>query len=207
MLPELRPLFSGWEEADSIVVNPHKWLFTPIDCSVLYVRDPDRLKRAFSLTPEYLQTAEQDEARNLMDYGVALGRRFRSLKLWFVMRYFGAQGIRDRLRQHVEMASTVASWVDAESGWERIAPVPFSTVVFRFAPVGVGEEDGDRLNRRIMDLVNGTGEVFLSHTVLNGRFCLRIAIGNLKTRWEHLERSWTLLKEAASEVVSSPEVG
>jgi len=196
-LPELRPLFKGWEKADSIVVNPHKWLFTPIDCSVLYMRDPDDLKRAFSLTPEYLKTSEDDVARNLMDYGVALGRRFRSLKLWFVLRYFGAEGIRKRIRQHVEMAKEVAGWVDGAPGWERVAPVPFSTVVFRYAPAGMTGEEADEMNAAIMDRVNATGELFLSHTVLNGRYCLRIALGNLKTRWEHLERSWELLREAA----------
>jgi aromatic-L-amino-acid decarboxylase len=181
------------------VVNPHKWLFTPIDCSVLYVRDPETLRRAFSLTPDYLQTAEQESARNLMDYGVSLGRRFRSLKLWFVMRYFGAEGIRGRIRQHVEMARQLAAWIDAAPVWERVAPVPFSTVVFRFAPAEVTGEDQDRLNREIMDRVNGTGEAFLSHTVLNGRVCLRLALGNLRTRMEHLERCWALLREAAAE--------
>lgn len=198
VLPELRPLFRGWEEADSIVVNPHKWLFTPIDCSVLYMRDPEDLKRAFSLTPEYLRTSEEDVARNLMDYGVALGRRFRSLKLWFVLRYFGVEGIRERIRLHIEMAREVAGWVDQEPGWERVAPVPFSTVVFRYAPDGLSHEDADTLNRAIMDRVNDSGRVFLSHTVLNRRFCLRMALGNLKTRRDHLERSWGLLKEAAS---------
>lgn len=196
-VPEFRPLFTGWEEADSIVVNPHKWLFTPIDCSVLYVRDPQRLRKAFSLTPEYLTTTEDGVARNLMDYGVSLGRRFRSLKLWFVIRYFGAEGIRDRIRQHVEMAREVAAWVDAAPDWERVAPVPFSTVVLRFAPEGSSEADRDRMNRAIMDQVNESGEVFLSHTVLDGRVCLRIAVGNLRTRWEHLERCWELLEEAA----------
>jgi aromatic-L-amino-acid decarboxylase len=203
-VPEFRPLFSGWEQADSIVVNPHKWLFTPIDCSVLYVRDPEELRRAFSLTPDYLTTKETGEARNLMDFGVSLGRRFRSLKLWFVLRYFGAEGIRDRIRQHVEMAKEVASWVDDTPGWERVAPVPFSTVVFRYVGVVDGGEltgeEEDRINQSIMDDVNDSGEFFLSHTVLNGRFCLRIAIGNLRTRWEHLERCWELLKEAAATV-------
>jgi aromatic-L-amino-acid decarboxylase len=197
-VPEFRPLFTGWGDADSIVVNPHKWLFTPIDCSVLYVRDPEQLRKAFSLTPEYLKTTEAAVARNLMDYGISLGRRFRSLKLWFVMRYFGAEGIRNRIRQHVEMAREVAAWVDEDPDWERVAPVPFSTVVLRFAPEGSSEEDQDRMNRAIMDRVNESGEVFLSHTVLNGRVCLRIALGNLRTRWEHLERCWDLLKEAAS---------
>jgi aromatic-L-amino-acid decarboxylase len=201
-VPELRPLFQGWEEADSIVVNPHKWLFTPIDCSVLYMRDPDKLKKAFSLTPAYLRTAEEGQARNLMDYGVSLGRRFRSLKLWFVMRYFGARGIRDRIRVHVEMAREVARWVDEAQGWERVAPVPLSTVVLRFAPPGSDGEAQDRMNRAIMDRANETGELFLSHTVLNGRICLRLALGNLRTRWDHLERSWEILQEAASQVAS-----
>mgnify|MGYP001109087412 FL=1 len=197
-LPEVRPMFKGWEEADSIVVNPHKWLFTPIDCSVLYMKDSDHLRRAFSLTPEYLRTAEEEVARNLMDYGVALGRRFRSLKLWFVLRYFGAEGIRERIRAHMGMARELAAWVDGEPDWERVAPVPFSTVVFRYCPEGTPGEEADRLNREIMDRVNTTGKLFISHTVLNGRFCLRMALGNLKTRREHLEGSWELLKEAAA---------
>jgi aromatic-L-amino-acid decarboxylase len=201
-VPEFRPLFSGWEHADSIVVNPHKWLFTPIDCSVLYVRDPEQLRRAFSLTPEYLTTSETGKARNLMDFGVSLGRRFRSLKLWFVLRYFGVEGVRNRIRHHVAMAREVASWVDAAPDWERMAPVPFSTVVIRFAPEGCSPEEQDHLNRSIMDYVNETGEFFLSHTVLNGVVCLRVALGNLRTRWEHLHRFWELLLLAAEEVSS-----
>jgi len=197
---EFRPLFRGWEEADSIVVNPHKWLFTPIDCSVLYMRDPEMLRAAFSLTPEYLTTSEAGVARNLMDYGVALGRRFRALKLWFVLRYFGAEGIRNRIRQHVEMARELASWVDADPRWARIAPVPFSTVVLRYQPPGANPEDLDDLNRAIMDRVNESGEAFLSHTVLRDDFCIRVALGNLRTRWEHLERCWELLRAAAREV-------
>ena len=196
-LPELRFLFSGWEEADSIVVNPHKWLFTPIDCSVLYVRDPGQLKKAFSLTPEYLTTSEGDSARNLMDFGVALGRRFRSLKLWFVLRYFGADGIRSRIRQHIEMAGDLAGLIDASPDWTRVAPVPFSTVVVRYSPEGVEGGGLDALNRAIMDRINAEGEFFLSHTVLHGRFCLRVALGNLRTEWHHLDRLWESLQEAA----------
>jgi aromatic-L-amino-acid decarboxylase len=199
-VPEFRPLFSGWERADSIVVNPHKWLFTPIDCSVLYVRDPDQLKRAFSLTPDYLATSESEVARNLMDYGVALGRRFRALKLWFVMRYFGAQGIRERIRHHIEMARELAAWVDEAPAWTRVAPVPFSTVVLRYTPSGVTEDKQDRVNQAIMDRVNASGEAFISHTVLNGRVCLRVAVGNLRTERTHLERCWELLNEAARSV-------
>ena len=197
IVPELRPFFAGWERADSIVLNPHKWLFTPVDCSVLYCRRPEELVRAFSIVPEYLRNAETGKTKSLMDYGVSLGRRFRSLKLWFVLRYFGVEGIRDRIRQHVEMAREVAAWVDAAPDWERLAPVPFSTVVLRFAPQGCSGEEQDRINKAIMDHVNESGEFFLSHTVLNHRVCLRIALGNLRTRWEHLDRCWELLQEAA----------
>jgi aromatic-L-amino-acid decarboxylase len=199
-VPEYRPLFSGWELADSIVINPHKWLFTPIDCSVLYARDPEAIRSAFNLTPEYLRTEEQEVARNLMDYGAALGRRFRSLKLWFVLRYFGRKGIQDRIRSHVEMARELASWVDGAPGWERVAPVPFSTVVFRFAPEGVRLEDQNHLNTRIMDAVNATGKAFLSHTVLEERVCLRMALGNLRTEGAHVRRTWELLNRFSQEI-------
>jgi len=200
IVPELRPLFRGWEEADSVVVNPHKWLFTPIDCSVLYARDREELRRAFDLTPEYLRTPEMDQAPQLMDYGLALGRRFRALKLWFVLRYFGTEGIRARIREHLRLASGFAARVDQAADWELCAPVPFSTVVFRYAPAG-GEPDReaglDVLNLAILDEVNASGEVFLSHTRLNGRLVLRVAIGHLNTGETHLARLWTLLQEAA----------
>jgi aromatic-L-amino-acid/L-tryptophan decarboxylase len=131
IVPELRPLFDGWERADSVVVNPHKWLFTPVDCSLLYSRRPQDIVRAFSIVPEYLRSSNVDDVRNLMDYGVALGRRFRSLKLWFVMRYFGREGVVERLRAHVALARDFAGWVEAADGWETVAPVPLSTVAFR----------------------------------------------------------------------------
>lgn len=197
ILPELRPLFRGWEAADSIVVNPHKWLFTPLDCSVLFTRDPEALPRAFRLTPEYLETPEAGEARNLMDYGLALGRRFRALKLWFVLRYFGTQGLRERIRSHLALAQEFAGWVDAEVGWERVAPVPFSTVVFRYAPSSFDASAHDKLNRTIQEAINARGEFFLSHTVLGGRHCLRVSVGNLRTTRAHLERLWRMLREEA----------
>jgi len=198
IVPELRPLFAGWEQADSVVMNPHKWIFTPVDCSALYCRRPDMLRRAFSITPEYLKTREDDEARNLMDYGVSLGRRFRALKLWFVLRYFGARGMEQRIRYHVHLARKLAGWVDAEPGWERLAPTPFSTVAMRFAPEGAG--DPYALNRGILDRVNASGETFLSHTRLGGDYCIRLAIGNLRTREEDVRRTWDLLRETALEV-------
>lgn len=199
ILPELRPLFHGWEEADSIVINPHKWLFTPVDCSVLYCRRPEVLVRAFSIVPEYLRTAETGKVRDLMDYGVALGRRFRALKLWFVLRYFGREGIEANLREHVRLARAFAGWVDAEPGWEVSAPVPFGLVCFRAAPHGMSGEEADALNQRVLDRVNASGEAFLTHTRLHGRMVLRLAIGNVKTTQAHVARTWAILREAAGE--------
>lgn len=197
ILPELRPLFAGWEEADSVVLNPHKWLFTPVDCSVLYCRRPEDLVRAFSIVPEYLRAAETGKARDLMDYGQALGRRFRSLKLWFVLRYFGRDGIEANLREHLRLARLFAGWVEEEAGWEVAAPVPFGLVCFRAAPPGASGEEADGLNQKILDRVNESGEAFLTHTRLGGRLVLRLAIGNLKTTEAHVARTWALLREAA----------
>jgi aromatic-L-amino-acid decarboxylase len=199
-LDELRPLFAGWESADSIVLNPHKWLFTPVDCSILFCRRPEVLRSAFTLTPEYLRTDVEGGARNLMDYGVALGRRFRALKLWFVLRYFGAEGIRSRLREHVRLARGLAERVRAEPGWELAAPVSFALVVARYAPPGVQPEAQDRLNHAIVERVNRTGEAFVNHTVLGGRVALRVAIGNIRTTPAEVERVGALLLKAASEV-------
>jgi aromatic-L-amino-acid decarboxylase len=184
----VRPRFAGWERGNSIVVNPHKWLFTPVDVSVLYCRDMPVLRAAFSLVPEFLRTAEGDSGvRNLMDTGIQLGRRFRSLKLWMVLRTFGAEGVRAVLREHMRLAREFAGWVDADPRFERIAPVPFSAVCFR-ACGSAGQS---------AEAVNATGEVFLSHTRLDGRFVIRLAIGHYRTEQRHVERAWALLVEAA----------
>jgi aromatic-L-amino-acid/L-tryptophan decarboxylase len=198
VVPELRYVLDGCDRADSLVVNPHKWLFTPIDCSVAYTRHPDVLRQAFSLTPEYLKTADAD-VTNLMDYGVSLGRRFRSLKLWFVLRYFGRAGIADALREHVRLARRFAEWVEAEPDFELLAPVPLSVVAFRYRPAQVDpDEPGlDGLNERLLDGVNASGEVFLSHTRVRGRYAIRLAVGNLRTTEAHVRRAWDLLTEGA----------
>ncbi len=205
IVPELRPLLAGWEEADSIIVNPHKWLFTPIDCSVLYCRRPADVRRAFSIVPEYLSSSESAPVRNLMDYGVSLGRRFRSLKLWFVLRYFGREGLVARLRTHVALAAEFERQVRAAPDWEVMAPVHFATVAYRFAPGWSDADAEDAANRRILDRVNASGEAFLTHTVLNGRTVLRISVGNLKTTRAHVERTWSLLEQAAAAEVVATE--
>lgn len=197
IVPEMRDLFAGMERADSFVVNPHKWLFVPMDCSAFYTRRPEVVRRAFSLVPDYLVTPEGEGVTNLMDYGPALGKRFRSLKLWMVMRRFGAEGMAARVREHVRLARLFAEWVDAEPGWERLAPVPFSLVVFRHAPPGMDEAGIEAVNERIMNEVNAGGQAFLSHTRLGERYTLRLAIGNLRTTEAHVERAWRLLREAA----------
>jgi len=195
--PEFRWVIDGVDGADSFVVNPHKWLFTPFDCSVLYLKRADVLKRAFSLVPEFLVTREQEEVVNYMDYGVQLGRRFRALKLWMVIRAFGVEGLVDRLRAHCALARKFAEWVREEAAWEVVAPVDFSLVCIRFAPEGVSKRELDEINEAIMQAVNASGEAYLSHTRLNGELVLRFAIGNIRTTEEHVRRAWELLKAEA----------
>ena len=199
IVPEMRVHFQGWERADSVVFNPHKWLFTPVDCSVLLTRDPQAMRGSLALTPEYLRTREGGETTNLMDYGVALGRRFRALKLWFVLRYFGAEGVRERIRFHVHLARTFGAWVAAEPGWELMASVSFSTVSFRHVRPGLTGEEQDAQNLEIMERVNASGKAFLSHTRLRGRIALRLSIGNLRTEERHLRTTWECLRDAVPE--------
>ncbi len=201
MLPERGATFAGWERADSIVVNPHKWLFTPLDASLLLTRRMADLRAAFSLVPEYLRTLDRETpVRDYNEYTPQLGRRFRALKLWIQLRWFGLEGLRRRIERHLEMAQRFAGWIDGDPDWERLAPVPFSTVCFRWTGGGaaMAEADLDTRNAAIMDAVNRTGEVFLSHTRLDGKFTIRLAIGNLRTEPRHVERAWALLREAAA---------
>ncbi len=197
MVPGFEATVDGCDRAASFVVNPHKWLFTPFDLSAFYCRRMDRVREAFSVTPSYLQTPNSEPVRNLMDTGVQLGRRFRALKLWMVLRHFGAEGMRRRLAEHIRLAALFASWIDASETFERLAPVPFSVVCFRACPPGLqGEEPAlDDLNRRLLDDVNATGDVFLSHTSLDGRFALRLAVGHIRTTERHVARAWELLEK------------
>jgi aromatic-L-amino-acid decarboxylase len=193
IVPEMQHYFKGWERADSIVTNPHKWLFTPFDLSVLYCRDLGDLKQAFSLVPEYLKTNDESSVKNGMDYGIQLGRRFRALKLWFVIRYFGREGLIDRIREHCRLARLFASWVEDSPDFELLAPVPFALVCFRACPAGV--EDLDTLNERIMNEINASGEAYLSHTKLNGVFTLRLSVGSIRVEERHLKKVWDILNE------------
>jgi aromatic-L-amino-acid decarboxylase len=188
IVPEFQHILDGAGEADSIVVNPHKWLFTPQDCSVLFTRRPEILRRAFSLVPEYLRTFEDPRLVNLMEYAIPLGRRFRALKLWFIFRAFGRDGLSAIIRDQVAMAGEFGAWVEAAPAFEIAAPVSLSVVCFRLL-------GSDESNHKLLDAINAEGEFFLSHTVLNGRVVLRVAIGNIGTTRETLRRLWRRLGE------------
>jgi len=197
MVPGYERILAGADRADSLVTNPHKWLFTPFDLSVLYCRRMDVVRQAFSLTPEYLKTSEGSAGvKNLMDTGIQLGRRFRALKLWMVLRHFGAEGLRAHLAEHMRLARVFAGWVDASDRFERVAPVPFSVVCFRLR--GGDDADDEVRHARVLEEVNGSGDVFLSHTKLDGRYVLRLAIGNINTTEQHVARAWELLNQAAT---------
>jgi aromatic-L-amino-acid decarboxylase len=210
MIPGMEWVLAGVERADSLVVNPHKWLFVPFDLSVLYCRQPEILRRAFSLVPEYLRTTEEDTAINFMDYGIQLGRRFRALKLWMVIRYFGAQGLRERILGHIELGQKFRKWVEEDPEFELLAPVPFSVVCFRYVPATLpqtmsGRDDRlNTLNEKLLAAVNATGEVFLSHTKLEGKYTIRMAIGNLRTTEVHVKRAWVLLREHGRRLTKEP---
>jgi aromatic-L-amino-acid decarboxylase len=203
VVPELRHILDGCERADSVAVNPHKWLFTPFDLSVLYCRHMDLLRRAFSLVPEYLRTPEQEQVRSGSDYGVQLGRRFRALKLWMIIRYFGHEGLAARIREHCRLAKLFESWVEEDSNWEMMAPTPLGLVCFRACPrIAASDEpmNEDRrnarldvLNEAIMHGVNATGKALLSHTKLNDKLTLRLSIGNIRTTERHVRQVWELL--------------
>ena len=184
---ELRPLFAGWERADSVVVNPHKWLATPMDCSALWTRRVEAFRDAFSLVPEYLRVSE--EVMSLNEVSVPLGRRFRALKLWAVLRCFGREGLQAMIREHVRLAAEFERWVEAEPGWEVSAPRLFSLVCFRRA-------GSDADNEALLERVNASGEVFLSHTRLDGRYVLRLAIGNARTTEDDVRLAWDVLRRA-----------
>ena len=204
MLPEMKYIFNGVERADSLVVNPHKWMFTPVDLSLFYTRKPDVLKRAFSLVPEYLKTAEDNSTENLMDYGIQLGRRFRALKLWFIIRYFGVSGIIERIREHIRLGQLFASWIDEHPDFERMAPTPFSTVCFRAKPQNPNDEVmADKINEQLMEKINTSGKLFISHTKLKGKYILRLTISGLRTEEIHTKEAWELIKIVSKETIKN----
>ena len=210
VLPERRDVMAGVELADSVVVNPHKWLFVPLDFSALYTRRPEVLRAVFALTPEYLRgdatpgedrgaaTPGEDRgaAVDYMDYGIQLGRRFRALKAWMVIRAFGRSGIASRIREHCRLAARLAAWVAEDERFVLAAPLTMAVVCFRFAPAEVSDEACDRLNEQIVERVNATGEGYLTHTTLRGRTVMRVGIGNVLTTEADVARVWASVQAA-----------
>jgi aromatic-L-amino-acid/L-tryptophan decarboxylase len=193
LLPEYRWMIEGIETADSFVMNPHKWLMTNFDCSAYFVQDVSALVRTFEILPEYLKTAEGDRVNNYRDWGIQLGRRFRALKLWFVIRHYGAEGLQALLRKHLALAQELAGKMKSESDFQILAPVTFSLVCFRYAPKGVDETRLDDLNARLLEALNATGRVFLSHTKLGGKFALRMVIAQTNVEKKHVDQAWELI--------------
>jgi aromatic-L-amino-acid/L-tryptophan decarboxylase len=201
IVPEMKYVLDGIELADSVVVNPHKWMFTPIDLSAFYTKKPDVLKRAFSLVAEYLKTNEDEEAENLMDYGVQLGRRFRSLKLWFVIRYFGVEGIINILREHLRLAKLFSEWIDAHPKFERMAQVNFGVVCFRYHPPDLDDEIKlNFLNEKLLNIINESGRLFISHTKINGQYIIRVSISGLRTGEKNVKNAWVLIRKEADKL-------
>lgn len=195
MLPEMRPHFEGVERAHSYLLNPHKWMFSPMGLTALYTSEPEVFRRAFSLTPDYLRSREDPRAVNFMEYSIPLGRPFRGLKLWWLLRAFGREGYSAILRRHCDWARRLADRIDAHPRFERLAPTPFSLVCFRARPEGLPETELNDFNERLLEAVNRSGEFFVSSTRLDGRVALRAAIGNLSTEARHVDRLWDLLQE------------
>ena len=185
--PEFRWAFEGVERADSVVVNAHKWMLTPVDCSLLWSRRPADLRAAFSVVPEYLRTPDAEDALSMSEYGPALGRRFRALKLWAVLRCYGRRGLQEHVRNGVALAALFESWVAAEPGWELCAPRPFSVVCFRL-------EGSDERNKALLERVNASGEIFVSHAALDGRYVLRLAVGQMSTTEADVRQAWDVLR-------------
>lgn len=204
MLPECREHFAGVEHADSFLMNPHKWMGVHFDCSACYVRDVPALLRSFSATPEYLRTAHDASVVNYRDWGIPLGRRFRALKLWFVLRAFGVEGLQRMLRSHLGLAARFGEWVVQAGGWELAAPVRFGLVCFRHRPHGLADGEAvDAHNRALLARVNASRRVFLTHAVLRGRYTLRLALGHPATAEESVAEAWRLLGQAAAELAAA----
>jgi aromatic-L-amino-acid/L-tryptophan decarboxylase len=198
LLPEYRYLLKGIEYADSFVFNPHKWLFTNFDCSAYFVKDSETLVNTFKLVPEYLKSQLEGHVNDYSNWGIQLGRRFRALKLWFVIRSFGVKGLQQKLRFHIALASELKAWIEAHKHFELLAPVAFSLVCFRFHPAGIDDETLlDNINEQLMLAVNATGKMYLSHTRLNGRFTLRMVTSQTNIDREDIQTAWDLLLKTA----------
>jgi aromatic-L-amino-acid decarboxylase len=195
--PELRWMWEGVEQADSVVWNPHKWLGIGFDCTAYHVRDPDHLVRVMATDPSYLRTAHDGAVKNYRDWGIALGRRFRSLKVWFVLSTLGVEGIRAEVRRHLGLARWLADQIDAAPGWERLAPVPLQTVTFRHSPPGLDLARLDAHNLALARAINASGKAYLTPALVKGVQVLRVSIGATGTTSEDVAALWARLRDTA----------
>ncbi len=200
LLEDKREMFQGIEKVDSFVFNPHKWLLTNFDCSAYFVKDPELLVRTLEISPEYLKTDFDSRVKNYRDWGIQLGRRFRALKLWFVLRSYGVEGLQEMIREHLRLARLFQGWVQEDSLFELMAPVNFSLVCFRFNEGSSSEERLERINRELLERINATGRVCLTHTSLKGRYVLRMAIGQRNTGEEHVREAWEIIRQEAQKL-------
>ncbi len=201
ILPEYRWMIEGIEFVDSFVFNPHKWLFTNFDCSAYFIRDPEMLIKTLEILPEYLKTRTRGLVNDYRDWGIPLGRRFRALKLWFVIRNFGISGLQEKLRYHIKLAGDLAKVIDDLDNFERLAPVPLNTVCFRYHPGDINEpEDLDRINEKLLEQLNNSGEVYFTHTRLKGKFTIRFMIGQAKVTEKHVKAAWKRIVETAQKL-------
>jgi aromatic-L-amino-acid decarboxylase len=202
ILPEFRWMIRGIEFADSYVFNPHKWMFTNFDCTAYFIKDEELLIRTFEILPEYLKTRTRGVVNDYRDWGVPLGRRFRALKLWSVIRSYGSEGLRRKIRYHISIAARLAEMIKADPYFEILAPVIINMVCFRYNPPGYGEEELNSLNEKLNHLLNDTGKIYLTHTILNGRYTLRMVTGQTNVTLEHVEKAWELIRQKAEELNS-----
>ncbi len=203
LLPEMRWMNEGIGYADSFVFNPHKWMFTNFDCSAFFVRDENLLVRTLGIMPEYLKTPEDQRVKNYRDWGIPLGRRFRALKLWFVLRSFGKEGLQKIIRHHISLAQNLKEKINQHQDFELLAPVPLNTLCFRFHPSHISDEQKlNELNRRLLDQIQQSGELFLTHTTLNGKYTIRMVIGNTNVEQQHVEKAWTLIQSLSAKLIT-----
>ena len=202
ILPEFQWMLDGKEYIDSLVFNPHKWMFTNFDCTAFFIKDPELLIKTFEILPEYLKTRTRGQVNDYRDWGVPLGRRFRALKLWSVIRSYGTDGLRDKIRYHISIASRLSEMISKEIDFQILAPVRLNVVCFRYLPAGMKEDQINEINEKLNHLLNDSGKIYLTHTVLNGHYTLRLVTGQTNVTLEHVEKAWDLIKTTARNIKS-----
>jgi aromatic-L-amino-acid decarboxylase len=200
ILPEFQWMLDGKEYIDSFVFNPHKWMFTNFDCTAYFVKDASSLIKTFEILPEYLKTRTRGQVNDYRDWGVPLGRRFRALKLWSVIRTYGVEGLRETVRNHIAIAAELSAMISKENDFEILAPVTICVVCFRFVPPGYSEEEINKINEKLNHVLNDSGKLYLSHTVLNGKYTLRIVTAQTNVTIDHVKKAWHLIKETARSI-------